>query len=262
MNNENNMNKLEKQLKIIKIAALIGLIGGSLIGLFAIGVSLGERIFLVFFLGALGLFIGLIFPSLGTTYKWTAEKIGPLLSSCNPFKGDEDGSIWTWIKVFVFMPLLGVCVSTIILSAPFVSIKRYFTIKKQLEDGNIDEENSSDGEITHIRETPQYQIYLEVAEALKQSGYEIENITFNKGLIKSFVKHDLKNYGMLFAVYNAGPFSNGISDMKGVVEHAHRIRERSAVYWPEGRFVGGFTAEDGFYSYDEEWLNILQTFIN
>ena len=259
------MNSLEKQLKIIQTFVLVGLIGGAALGLFASGASFGVRIALALYFGVIGLLIGLILPSLGAAYKWIEEKTGSILSSCNPFKGDwmndDWGDVWKWLKLGVFVNLLGLCLFIIIFLAPFISIKRYFTIKKQLQEGNFDEENLNDKGIAHIRETPQYRIYLEAVEALKQSGYEIENTTFQKELIQSFVMRDFKNYGMIFAVYNAGFFSNGISTMEKNIDFAHKSGKRVAVYWPQGSFVGGFTEDDGFYSFDEKWLNILRSVI-
>jgi len=107
-----------------------------------------------------------------------------------------------------------------------------------------------------IETIPHYHIYERVVLALEQNGYKVENNAFKKGAVLSFVKRDSINYGLLFAVGK-----NDIKSMKDAVELVNNSRNRSAVYWPEHSLVGGFTEGNSMYSYNEEWLRILQSVI-
>ena len=124
------MVQLERSMKNIKLFAIIGLISGLTIGLFAFGSNpFGLRVFITFFFGMIGLLVGLTLPSLGRTYKWTCQKFGRIISFVNPLKGEP----WRLFLFVIFgMYFYAFLVYVIILPAPIVSIKRYFTIKKQL----------------------------------------------------------------------------------------------------------------------------------
>jgi len=124
-----------------------------------------------------------------------------------------------------------------------------------------------------IETIPHYHIYEKAVFVLKQSGYEIENTVFKKGLIQSFVKRDSINYGMLFAVKPPSQFESLIENktevgstgdyyiMVQVCKDTLNSRHKGKVCWPEHSLVGGFTGGHPMYRYNEEWLEVLQSVI-
>jgi TPR repeat protein len=126
-----------------------------------------------------------------------------------------------------------------------------------------------------IESLPQYHIYLNAVYALEQSGYEIENTVFKKGLIQSYVKQGDIKYGMIFTVKypsqtetllenrseDGSLLSGHYYAMVQVCRNVNKSRYAHRVYWPEGSLVGGFTQTSGFYQYEDRWLNILASVI-
>ena len=126
-----------------------------------------------------------------------------------------------------------------------------------------------------IKETPQYQIYLEVLEALKQAGYHIEE----RNAWQSYVKHGSENYGMVFVVdypQNFGCLSIIIPDdilqfiynfsnygtMKGVLKDINNSRKRGKTYWPDYSLVGCFTMDKANYTYNDIWIKMAASGIS
>jgi len=112
-----------------------------------------------------------------------------------------------------------------------------------------------------IEKTPQYQIYLEVLEALKQAGYQIKEVNVWQTLVK---KGDV-NHGQVFVVdYPKGLASisstirmySNYETMKRVIKDINNSRKRGKTYWSENNLVGGFTS-DSTGTYDDKWINIL-----
>ena len=118
-----------------------------------------------------------------------------------------------------------------------------------------------------IMDTPQYQIYLHALEALKNGGYEIKESNASQAL----VYQGSNCYGQIFVVrYPVGIVSlipllrswSNYETMVGAVELIRNSRKRSEIYWPQGSLVGGFTvANHGPYSFNNEWLRILESVI-
>ena len=116
-------------------------------------------------------------------------------------------------------------------------------------------------------ELPQYQIYIQALEVLKNSGYEIKESNTSHAL----VYQDSRCYGQIFVVkypvwiVSLIPLLRSWSDyetMIRVVESIRNSRNRSEIYWPQDSFVGGFTvANYGPYSFNNEWLRILESVI-
>ena len=128
--------------------------------------------------------------------------------------------------------------------------------------------------------SPQYQIYLEALEAVKQGGYEIEK----RGSWQSVVKRGSTKLGLIFVVkkpfYPEGnpgcgclisliPGIKGFLDsirswsnyeaMVDAVRKINNSRKRGKYYWPDGSLVGGYSAEIFGFEYDENWINILKS---
>ena len=129
-----------------------------------------------------------------------------------------------------------------------------------------------------ITDTPQYQIYLETLEAVKQGGYEIDK----RNSWQSVVKHGSTKLGLIFVVKEPFyPDDNlgcgclislipGIKDflntirswsnyeaMADAVRNINNSRKRGKTYWPDGSLVGGYTTDMFGFKYDENWINIL-----
>ena len=133
-----------------------------------------------------------------------------------------------------------------------------------------------------IMETPQYQIYLKVLEALKQGGYEIE------GKINNYtVTRGNESYGNVFVVDHPNYLEDnpgcgclvsiipGIKDllnmfrsfsdyetMKRIVEDVNNSRKRGKTYWPKDSLVGGYTTDMYGHKYNDEWLKILESIVS
>ena len=125
---------------------------------------------------------------------------------------------------------------------------------------------------TAIKYTSQYQIYLQVIDALKQNGYEIKEDPVKKDLARAFVNKGHEQHGMLFAVdypktsvlevvTDGGITTGSYKDMKGVCDLVLNSRHRGKVYWPEDSLVGGFTSDMTVYRYDGNWIKILASVI-
>ena len=116
-------------------------------------------------------------------------------------------------------------------------------------------------------ELPQYQIYHNALEALRNSGYEIKESNTTHAL----VYQNSKCYGQIFVVKHPVwivsliPLLRSWSDyetMIRIVESIRNGRNRNEIYWPPESFVGGFTmANYGPYSFNNEWLRILESVI-
>jgi len=130
--------------------------------------------------------------------------------------------------------------------------------------------------------SPQYQIYLEVLEAVKSGGYEIsKNSSWS-----STVKRDSEKLGLIFVVkqpfypednYGCGCLVSlipGIKDaldsirgwsnyasMVSAIRTINSSRKRGKAYWPDGSLVGGYSAECFGFKYDENWIRILESVI-
>jgi len=128
--------------------------------------------------------------------------------------------------------------------------------------------------MANIKETPQYQLYLEVLEAVKQGGYEIEMDSW-QSIVKRgservgqifVVKEPLGNSGCLFALIpGIINFINSWSkyeSMQGVVQMIRNSRKRSKICWPDYSLVGGFTQDGSTYKYDDRWINIMESVIS
>jgi len=129
----------------------------------------------------------------------------------------------------------------------------------------------------NIKENPQYQIYLCAVEALRRSGYEVEETSSKKKLIQSFVKKDFTNYGQLFVVEppstsiigqtlmpELAKTKESTSDweiMRDIIHNVNNSRKRGRTFWPNGSLVAGFTSDLSPYRYNDEWLQILETVI-
>ena len=128
---------------------------------------------------------------------------------------------------------------------------------------------------TKIMNTPQYQIYLEALEALKEGGYELDGNKINS----KRVLRGSESYGIIFVVdypKEFGCFSilipNRIlelneyhSDYEGyqrTIANVHNSRKRGKSYWPDGSLVGGFTTDDYGHTYNDKWLNILDSVVS
>ena len=130
--------------------------------------------------------------------------------------------------------------------------------------------------------SPQYQIYLEVLEAVKSGGYEIAK----SSSWASIVKRDSERLGLIFVVKepfypddnhgcgclislipgikDALNFIRSWSNYESMVRGIRTInnsRKRGKAYWPEGSLVGGYSAECFGFKYDENWIKILETII-
>jgi hypothetical protein len=129
--------------------------------------------------------------------------------------------------------------------------------------------------MANIKETPQYQLYLEVLEAVKRGGYEIERCNN----FQSFVKRGSENVGQIFVVKepldDSGCLTalipgvinfinswSGYESMKAVVRSINNRRNRSKTYWPDYSLVGGFTQDGSGYKYDDRWINIMESVIS
>ena len=130
--------------------------------------------------------------------------------------------------------------------------------------------------------SPQYQIYLEVLEAVKSGGYEIQKTSS----WQSVVKRDSEKLGLIFVVkkpfypednYGCGCLVSlipGIKDaldsirgwsnyaaMENAVQTIRNSQRRGKAYWPAGSLVGGYSAECFGFKYDENWIRILEAVI-
>ena len=122
-----------------------------------------------------------------------------------------------------------------------------------------------------IMESPQYKIYLKALETLKQAGYEIAECNFRS----AHVKRGFENYGMIFVVKESGWFISILASFSSTirewtdyalwvrtVEMVDNSRKHGKSYWPDNSLVGGFTQDSAPYTYNEEWLYILESVIS
>jgi len=123
-----------------------------------------------------------------------------------------------------------------------------------------------------IMESPQYQIYLEALEAVKSGGYEIEK----KNSWQSYVKRGSVRYGLIFVVdfpkegflsvimprvSDANRSTSNYEIMRDIIQDVNNSHRRGQTYWPNDSLVGGFTTDLRGYTYDENWIRILESVI-
>jgi len=139
--------------------------------------------------------------------------------------------------------------------------------------------------MANIKETPQYQLYLEALEALKQRGYDI----VKKNSWQSTIRRGSEAYGLIFVVKapfypedNPGcgclvsiipgvgkilqtirMYSNyeGMKSAEEMIRNKRSRGKRGEFVWPDGSLVGGYTTDSFGFRYNEELANILRAII-
>ena len=139
--------------------------------------------------------------------------------------------------------------------------------------------------MANIKETPQYQIYLEVLEALRQNGYDI----VGRNSWQSTIRRGSESYGLIFVVKapfypedNAGcgclvSIIPGIEDIlksirgwsnyaamqsaEEMIRNKRSRGKRGEFIWPDGSLVGGYTTDSFGFTYNAELANILRSII-
>ena len=131
--------------------------------------------------------------------------------------------------------------------------------------------------MAHIRETPQYQIYLKALETLKQRGYEIEELEDKKSMASHQIKKGSTLYGKIFVLKDPDTLFNRLfgdngfvklfrsfgsfETMVGACEAVRNSRYKSKVYWPDYSLVGAYTTGGFGFEYEDNWLKIVSSVI-
>jgi len=127
--------------------------------------------------------------------------------------------------------------------------------------------------MAHITKTPQYQLYQNAINALRQNGYETREEHCKRSGAQSGVFLNGNRCGYIFAVtnpycgclvnillpwYARGKYS--LSDFNIQHQVIKKYRERSVnirVYWPDNHLVGGVMFPSD--NQTDKWFSIIKT---